>query len=692
MNSASPKFSPKSLSTASILGCILTSLLLPAASAQSPTRHGMTPDDLARITRVNAPTLSPDGAWVAYTVTHVDAEEDKSIANLWMVSWDGKQDLQLTSGKESAGNPRWSPDGRYLAFTSSREGEGKGAQIWLLDRRGGEARQLTKVAEDLQDYRWSPDSKQLLLTLQTKEEPEPEKGAKPKPPKPIVLDRFHFKQDVDGYLTEKQPHLFLFDIATQKITKLTSGPLTGPSAFAEGSAEWSPDGRQIAFVSNQNAPDPDRFANPDIFVTAATPGSAARRLTTFTGSDDGPLAWTPDSARILYRQGTSPNYSIYDMPQLAIVAASGSTPPVLLAPSLDQWAGAPVLAPDGKSLLTTIAEDRQQFVAELALTGKAVPQRLTEDSGSALNLNAAGGHIALLWTTDTAPSEIFALEGKSLRKLTAHNDALLQTLTLSPAIDLSAKSSDGNDVHSLLTLPPGYKTGASKLPLLLRIHGGPTSQDAHEFEADRQLLAAHGYAVLNVNYRGSTGRGHAYSEIISADWGDKEVKDLLGAVDGAIQTEPLDANRLGIGGWSYGGILTDYTIATTTRFKAASSGAGMANLLGLYGIDEYILQYENELGAPWKNPDAYIKLSYPFFHADRIKTPTLFMGGDKDFNVPLEGGEQMFQALRSVGTPAELIVYPGEFHGFTRPSFIKDRYVRWIDWYDKYLGKPTPTP
>lgn len=684
--------SPSSPSAATVVGCVLATLLLTSALAQSPARHVMTPDDLGKLLRVDSPTVSPDGAWVAYTVAHVDADDDKSITNLWMVSWDGKQDLQLTSGKESAGNPRWSPDGHYLAFTSSREGEGKGAQVWLLDRRGGEARQLTKVAEDLQDYRWSPDSKQLLLTLQTKEEPEPEKGAKPKPPKPIVLDRFHFKQDVDGYLTEKQPHLFLFDIASQKITKLTSAPLTGPAAFAEGAAEWSPDGKQIAFVSNQNAPDPDRFNNPDIFVAAATPGTTAHKLTTFTGSDDGPLAWTADSARILYRQGSSPHYSIYDMPHLASVAASGGTPPVLVAPSLDQWTGAPVLAPDGKSLLTTIADDRQQLVAELPLTGKATPQRLTQEPGSALSLDAAGGHVALLWTTDTAPSEIFALEGKSLRRLTTHNDALLQTLTLAPAIDLSAKSPDGNEVHSLLTLPPGFKPGGSKLPLLLRIHGGPTSQDAHEFEADRQLLAAHGYAVLNVNYRGSTGRGHLYSETINADWGNKEVKDLLAAVDGAIHSQPIDPGRLGVGGWSYGGILTDYTIATTTRFKVASSGAGMANLLGLYGIDEYILQYENELGPPWKNPDAYIKLSYPFLHADRIKTPTLFMGGDKDFNVPLEGGEQMFEALRSVGTPAELIVYPGEFHGFTRPSFIKDRYVRWLDWYDKYLGKPTLTP
>jgi dipeptidyl aminopeptidase/acylaminoacyl peptidase len=228
--------------------------------------------------------------------------------------------------------------------------------------------------------------------------------------------------------------------------------------------------------------------------------------------------------------------------------------------------------------------------------------------------------------------------------------------------------------------------------MLLRIHGGPTSQDAHGFNVERQLFAAHGYAVLNVNYRGSTGRGHAYSTAINADWGQKEVLDLLAMVDAAVATGNIDPDKLGVGGWSYGGILTDYTIASTTRFKAASSGAGTGNILGFYGIDQYILQYDNELGPPWKNLDAYIKLSYPFLHADRIKTPTLFMGGDKDFNVPVTGGEQMYEALKSVGTPAELIVYPGEFHGFTRPSFILDRYKRWFDWYDKYVKASTPAP
>jgi dipeptidyl aminopeptidase/acylaminoacyl peptidase len=663
---------------------VLLAIALPL-TAQTP-RHGMTLDDIAKLVRVGSPELSPDGKWIAYTVSRIDTGEDKNISDLWMVSWDGTQDVQLTYGTESAGGPRWSPDGKYLAFTSSRPGKAKGSQVWILDRRGGEAQQLTDVKEDLNGYRWSPDSKTLLLTLQSKDEPDDDKdkGGKPKPPKPIVLDRYHFKQDIQGYLTDKREHLFLFDIATKKLTKLTN-----EDKFAEHEAEWSPDGTLIAYVSNHDQPDPDRSSNDDIFVVDAKPGSAPHKLTTFTGEDNGPLAWSPDSKLIAYRQGLAPHYTAYGQTRLAVVAAKGGTP-ALKSEAVDNNVSAPVFAADGKALLTTVSDDQVDYVAELPLVGGPL-KRLTTETGGASSLAQAAGHTALLWTTDAASPEIYALEGTKLRKLTSHNDAVVAQIQLAATENISAKAADGSEVHGLLTLPLGYAAG-TKVPMLLFIHGGPTSQDAHRFTVDRQLFAARGYAVLNVNYRGSTGRGHAYSETISADWGNKEVADLQAAVDAAIATGKIDPDKLVIGGWSYGGILTDYMIASTTRFKAASSGAGTANLFGMYGVDEYILQYDNELGPPWKNPEAYIKLSYPFFHADRIKTPTLFMGGDKDFNVTLVGGEQMYQALKSVGVEAGLIVYPGQFHGFTRPSFIRDRYQRWFDWYDTHLGIKRPPP
>ena len=191
--------------------------------------------------------------------------------------------------------------------------------------------------------------------------------------------------------------------------------------------------------------------------------------------------------------------------------------------------------------------------------------------------------------------------------------------------------------------------------------------------------------VLAINYRGSAGRGSAYQKAIFADWGHLEVVDLLGAVDEAVRQGIADPNRLGIGGWSYGGISTNYTIASDTRFKAAVSGAGSSLWFGLYGIDQYSLQYDTEMGQPWKAKDLWIKLSYPFFNVEKIKTPTLFLGGEKDFNVPIAGGEQMYQALKSMGIETQLVIYPGQFHGLTIPSYERDRLQRYVDWYNKHL-------
>jgi len=681
-----------SLCSAAVLGCALSFSVCGFAQTV-PAKRGITPDDLVKMVRVGAPVVSPDGAWVAYTVSRVDAKEDKNGSQLWMVSWDGQQDVRLTFGKDGVGEPQWSPDGRWLAFTTGREAEGpnaaKGEQVWVLDRRGGEAQQLTNVKQELNGYKWSPDSKTLLLTLQERDEPLDDKG-KPATPKPIVIDRYHYKEDRVGFLTDKQPHLYLFDIATKKLSKLTNGPVDGPGSYEEEGSVWSPDGTRVAFTSNQSKPDPDRTANPDVFVVEARAGATPKQLTTFAGTDSGPLVWSRDSTVIVYRQGTAPHYSIYDLRQMAMVPAAGGEVK-LLAPKLDAWVGAPVLAPGGRAVLTAVPEDRDEWVGEISLNGGGNVARLTQGSGSASGIDQAGGHVALLWSTDAAPAEIYALEGDSLRKLTGHNDSWLATVEVAPTENIEAKTKDDSNVHGLLTMPVGYVAG-TKAPMILFIHGGPTAQDQHGFDVSRQMFAGHGYAVLQVNYRGSTGRGQAYSMAINADWGDKEVIDLMALTDAAVATGKIDESQMGVGGWSYGGILTDYTIASTTRFKAASSGAGMGNLLGFYGIDQYILQYQDELGAPWKNLDLYVKLSYPFLHADRIKTPTLFMGGDKDFNVPVEGGEQMYQALRAVGTPAELIVYPGQFHGFTRPSFIKQRYQTWFDWYDKYVRGMAPKP
>lgn len=667
-----------------------------AAFAQSTSNtvistapHTITLDDLFRFQDVSDPQVSPDGQWIAYTVSTVDTTADKRITDLWMVSWDGSQDIRLTYGVDaSSSTPRWSPDGKYLAFLADRPGKAKGTQVWMLDRRGGEARQFTDVKDQhLSAYAWSPDSKKLLLTLKADDEPQKDEKQDQKEkekPKPIVLDRYHFKQDVEGYLNSSHHELlYLWDVESHKLEKLTTD-----TNFEEANAVWSPDGSQIAYVSNHE-PDPDRTINSDVFVVVAKPNSAARKLTTFKGQDGGRLAWSPDSKTIAFLEGSEPKYWEYSQNQLGIVSADGGTPRILTS-KLDRAVSSPIFAADGKSISVLVEDDRLEYTAVVDVETGAVKKAI-EVQGVATAHNEVSGHSAVLWTTDAAPAEVFALEDGKLRKLTSHNDALIAQLKLGATHDLNAVGKDGTEVHGVVTLPPDAVSGKS-YPTLLRIHGGPNGQDAHSFNIERQLFAARGYAVINVNYRGSSGRGHAYQQVIFADWGHHEVEDLMASVDEAVKEGIADPNKLGVGGWSYGGILTDYTIASTTRFKAAISGAGTGNPIALYGVDEYVFQYDNEIQPPWKSPEAYVKLGYPLFHADRIHTPTLFMGGDKDFNVPLVGGEQMYQALRSLNVPTELVVYPGQFHGFTRPSFIRDRYQRYFDWYDKYVLGKAPAP
>jgi dipeptidyl aminopeptidase/acylaminoacyl peptidase len=297
---------------------------------------------------------------------------------------------------------------------------------------------------------------------------------------------------------------------------------------------------------------------------------------------------------------------------------------------------------------------------------------------------------------DNRPSEIYSASsagGKlKFQQLTHQNDALFAELQLGTTKEVSAKSKDGTEVHGLLTTPPGYAAG-TKIPMLLRIHGGPNGQDQHSFAFERQWFAANGYAVLAVNYRGSAGRGAKYSRSIWADWGHYEVDDLQAMVDQVVKMGVADPNKLGVGGWSYGGILTDYMIASDNRFKAATSGAGTAFTVAFYGTDQYIIQYDYEIGPPWdpKAWETYQKISYPFLHADKIKTPTLFLGGEKDFNVPVQGGQQMYQALRSLNVDTQLVIYPNEFHGITRPSYVRDRYERYLAWYDQHINGKKPT-
>jgi dipeptidyl aminopeptidase/acylaminoacyl peptidase len=649
-----------------------------------PAKRAYSLDDLAKFKTVADPQVSPDGKWIAYVVGSADVEKDKRDTDVWMVSWDGKNHIQLTSSKDSESRPRWSPDGKYLAFIASRGDEDekkKGDQIWLLNRTGGEAQKLTDLKGGVSDYDWAPDSTRLALVAgdpNPADDPEKMEGWKRKTKPPIVIDRYHFKQDITGYLDHYRDHLYVFDVSGKKSEQITSGD------FDDSNPAWSPDGTQIAFVSARG-PNAERLHDSNIYIVDAKPGATPRALTTYNGEDGGRPAWSPDGKWVAYLQSEEAKWYAYDQAKVAVIAAEGGTPK-LLTEGLDRAVSSPEWSADGKSLLVTVEDDRVQYLARIPAAG-GKPEPLTSGPRvvSDVSVNAAG--IAALSSTDADPNEVHVLDNGALRKVTTHNQPWLDEIALSKVEDVTFTAKDGAVVNGLLARPASAATG--KLPLILFIHGGPNGQDDHAFDQTREVFAANGYAVLQVNYRGGSGRGSKYQKAIYADWGHLEVVDLLAGVDWAVKSGVADPDHLGIGGWSYGGILTNYTIATDTRFKAATSGAGSSLQSTMYGIDQYIVQYDAEMGQPWKNPDAWMKVSYPFFKADRIKTPTLFMGGENDFNVPIAGSEQMYQALKSNGVDTELVIYPGQHHGITLPSYQRDRLERYIKWFDKYLkGKP----
>lgn len=671
---------------------LVAALALPVLALHAQTTPAPRPlnlRDLARLRDVADPQLSPDGTWVAYTVIRTDTITDKRDADVWMARTDGSQNLRLTTSPASESRARFSPDGKYLSFISARnEAEGD-AQLWLMNRAGGEAEKVTKLKGSVADYVWAPDGQRIALIIRDADPDSLTAGqkAQKKTPPPLVIDRFQFKQDVDGYLNQQRQHLYVFDVATRKLVNLT------PGGYDEHLPAWSPDGKQLVF-SSKRGPDPDRHENYDLFLIDAHAGATARPLTTNDVPDSAPNygsrpAWSPDGRSIAFVQGGPKELLVYALHQLMVVPASGGTPRALTA-GLDRNTTKPQWSADGKSVYFLLEDDRAEILARVPAVGGKIEQLLAGAREVADFAVARNGQVVALVSQPQQPGEVFALgQHAALRALSRQNDEWLRGITLGTVTAIQAKSKDGTLVSGFSVKPVGYQAGR-KYPTLLRIHGGPVAQFSYGFSFEWQYFAANGYAVVAANPRGSSGRGLAYCKAIYADWGNKDTDDVLSVVDYAVAQGLADPDRLGVGGWSYGGIMTDQVIARDQRFKAAESGASIGNVLAGYGTDQYVRDYETELGTPWKNTDVYLRVSYPFFHADQIKTPTLFICGEKDFNVPLLNTEQMYQALQSLHVPTQLVIYPGQFHGFGTPSYVKDRYVRYLSWYNKYLmTKPT---
>jgi dipeptidyl aminopeptidase/acylaminoacyl peptidase len=664
-----------------------------AQQAQSGPRP-ISVTDIFAFRDLHDPQISPEGQWIAYAIGTVNREEDKNEERIWMVPATGGEAIPLTAEDVSSSHPRWSPDGKYLAFLSARN-EGK-TQVWLLNRKGGEAQKLTDTPQDVEDFEWSPEGNRLVLALRDakpeeleeaktkqKEKGGAEKDKKAKTPKPWVVDRLQFKQDTIGYLDRRRTHLYVFDVAVKSLTQVSSGD------FDDDEPAWSPDGKRIAFTSNRSLPDPDRTYNTDIWLVAADSkdkGAHPTQVTTNPGEDH-QAAWSPDGKWIAYSSQLDPKLFEYSTKHIAVVPVpdTGAKPgeAKVLTLALDRMATKPKFAPDGKSIYFIADDDGTQ---NLCLVETAT-QKVTRPMGGRFMLYdyslSKSGEIAAQITTLDSPNEIYTAPGGKLTRVTHANDEVLAKLKLVPGEYVKFKSKDGTTVSGYMYKPLGYTAG-KKYPTVLRPHGGPVWAYYAEFDHLPQLLAANGYVVLFPNPRGSTGYGQDYAKAIFADWGNKDFQDDMAMVDYAIAQGIADPDKLGVGGWSYGGISTDFIIGQTKRFKAAISGAGAAEFTSMFGHDQYQKDYFTELGYPWENRALWIKLA-PFHRVKEITTPAMFMGGSIDWNVPILGGEQLYQALKALGRDTLLVVYPGEYHEFTVPSHIEDRLKRYLAWYGHYV-------
>jgi len=683
---------------------VLSSITL-AQTASSPRPIGI--DDLFGMQEVHDPQISPDGQFVAFTATSTSLKDDKSETRIWMIPYEGGDPVALTATGFSSEHPRWSPDGKFIAFLSERkdaEGNESKAQVYVLNRLGGEAQRLTDTVQEVNDFAWSPDGKRLVLILK---DPSPEEleaaankekdGAgtavgvsskKSKAQGPWVIDRLLFKSDTVGYLDRRRTHLYVFDVASKSLTQVSSGD------FDDSNPAWSPDGKFLALASNRVKPDPDASYASTIWVVAADntdKGASLRQVTSEKGGDHNP-SWSPDGKWITYSTRLDPKLFEYGTSHVAVVPAEGGAAKVLTL-ALDRNATEPRFTPDGKAIDFIVDDEGTQNVAQVNMADSKITRPIAGRffvSGFSLSKN---GSMAAAISTMDRPFELFSVRNGTQTRLTHVNDAWLAQFNLSQGEYVSFKSKDGTTIHGYLYKPPDYVPG-KKCPAILRPHGGPVWAYYAEFQDLAQLLAANGYVVLLPNPRGSSGYGLDYAKAIFADWGNKDFQDDMGIVDYAIAQGIADPDKLGVGGWSYGGISTDFIIGSTNRFKAAISGAGSAEFTSSWGHDQYALDYITELGYPWENRDVWDRVA-PFYKIKNILTPTLFVGGNIDWNVPILGGEQMYLSLKALGRQTELVVYPDEYHEFKTPSHTKDLHERYLAWYAHYVkvdGTPARPP
>jgi dipeptidyl aminopeptidase/acylaminoacyl peptidase len=663
-----------------------------SARAQEGAKHAITFDDLIAMHRISEAQVSPDGKWVAYTVATPDMDANRNASNIWIVPTEGGEALQMTqSGKDSS--PVWSPDGKTIAFLSSRSGD---SQVYLLSMDGGEARELTHLSTGADTVKWSPDGKTIAFTsfvypdckddACNKKRDEAKEKDKVKARAYEQLLYRHWTHWFDG----KRSHLFVTPAdGSGEAKDLTPGANYDVPPDERGGPEdfnFSPDSKEICFTAVTDKVEAIS-TNGDLFTVPAV-GGEIKRITTQKGFDGNPV-YSPDGKYIAYHAQMTPEYESDRWRVMLYDRATGKIED--LTAGFDRSAQELAWSPDSKTIYFSAENETLQPIYAMAPRAGAEPRKLINGFNGHVSVSKDGKTLVFTRTSLTMPAEVFAAasDGTNMRQLTHANDAILAKLEMNPAENFWFEGAEGTRVEAMLIRPPNFDA-KKRYPLLVLLHGGPQTMWSNSwgYRWNEQVFAAPGYVALMINRRGSTGYGQKFTDEITNDWGGKAYVDIMKGVDAAIAKYPfIDGTRMAAAGGSYGGYMADWIATHTGRFKAIISHAGVYDKVSMYATEELWFEEHDMQGTPWTNPESYRKWA-PVTYAGELgkfKTPMLVICGERDFRVPYTQSLELFNALQRQDVPSKLVVFPDEGHWILKPQNSRYWYKTFADWLENYL-------
>jgi dipeptidyl aminopeptidase/acylaminoacyl peptidase len=664
-----------------------------SAFAQDGAKHPITFTDLISMHRVAEPQVSPDGKWVAYTVATPDMEANRNASNIWVVATAGGAEIQLTrSGHDSS--PVWSPDGKSIAFLSSRSGD---SQVYLLSTDGGEAHPLTKLSTGADMVKWSPDGKTIAFTssvypdckdddCNSKRDAEKEKSKVKAHVAEHLLYR-HWTHWTDG----KRSHLFVVSAdgsgAPRDLTAGADYDIPPDERSGPGDFNFSPDGKEICFTAVTDKIEAIS-TNADLFIVSAA-GGEAKRITTQPGFDGNPV-YSPDGKFIAYHAQLTAGYESDRWRVMLYDRQSGKNEN--LSEGFDRSAEELAWSPESKTIYFTAENETQKQVYAMATHAGAPPKPIIADTyNAAISLSADGKTLAFERTSLTMPGEVFAAagDGTNARQLTHQNDKLLAGLEMNAPETFWFEGAEKTKVQAMMIRPPNFDA-SKKYPLLVLLHGGPQTMwsNAWGYRWNAQVFSAAGYVTLMINRRGSTGYGQKFTDEIANDWGGKAYVDVMNGVDSTLKKYTfIDGTRMAAAGGSYGGYMADWIATHSGRFKAIVSHASTYDKVSMFATEELWFEEHDMQGTPWTNPETYKKWSPSTYASElgKFKTPTLVIAGERDYRVPYTQSLEFFSALQRQGVPSKLVVFPDEGHWILKPQNGQFWYKTFLDWMATYV-------